>query len=506
MSFRWKSLFLSLTFFLVTAMFLCIADTSQAQTPDRFESVREIIRRKLADGATPSITVAVAQHGKIIWEEGFGWADRERKVPATPKTVYSLASVSKPITATALMTLVQAGKIDLDKPINDYLGDAKVKAWVGNAEQATVRRVANHSSGLPLHSNFFGRAGGVPVPSDDETIRRYGHLVTAPGEHFQYSNIAYGILSYVVSRVSGKSFSDFLRDEVFLKLSMTHSSMDVGPGLESLQAIRYDAKGAPIPHYDMDGPGAGQIYSSAHDLIRFGMFHLKNRLPEQAPILSDASIDEMHRATMDTGSARTNNGNGYGLGFGVGVNRADGYRVLAHGGGMAGVSTELMLVPSEDIAVVVLLNARDGDSAYPLANEILKVMLPKWQMPVRPQQPVQRLKPDAMLVGTWKGNLHTYQGTRPATITILPSGEAHVQLGSKIPALLHEAQLKDGVLSGRAWGDFGTDDIQRNYGYALSFELRLRGNVLSGPVSASTMVENTYHRGTLTQWLDVRKQ
>jgi len=507
---RGKAPFLRFVLISLLAVVLCVPEDSAAQSrthgADRFESVREIIRRKLADGSTPSVAVAVAQHGKIIWEEGFGWANREQKIPATADTVYSLASVSKPFTATALMTLVQAGKIDLDKPINDYLGEAKLKAWVGDANQATVRRVANHSSGLPLHAQFFDRNGPDPVPSDDETIRRYGNIVTVPGEHFQYSNIAYGVLGYVASRVSGKSYADFLRDAVFRKLGLTHTSVGVDPDLEKLQAIRYDKKGAPIPPYDLDGAGAGGIYSSAHDVVRFGMFHLKNHLADQSPILTDASIDEMHRATMQTGNARTNNGNGYGLGFGVGDNRADGYRVLAHGGGMSGVSTELILVPSENIAVVVLLNARDGDSAYPLANDILKVLLPKWQMPVRPQLPAAPLRPDTALLGIWEGTLHTYQGKLPSTITILPGGDVHVQMGDRLPSLLNEAQLRDGQLTGKAWGDFGTSDVQRNRAYALSFELKLRGNVLSGPVSASTIAEDSVNRGTLTQWLELKKR
>src|ERR1700733_13074436 len=122
---------------------------------DRFDRVRALIRQRIVDGSAPSISVAVAQHGKIIWEEGFGWANREERIPATENTMYSLASISKTMTATGLMTLVQAGKIDLDKPINDYLGDAKVAARIGDANDATVRRVANHSSGLPFHYQFF---------------------------------------------------------------------------------------------------------------------------------------------------------------------------------------------------------------------------------------------------------------------------------------------------------------------------------------------------------------
>src|SRR5438128_3665818 len=117
-------------------------------------AIRELIRARLVEQSLPSVAVAVARDGTSLWEEGFGWADREHRVPATEHTMYSLASISKPITATGLMVLKELGKLDLDRPINDYLGAAKLNAWIGDAADATVRRVANHTSGLPLHWHF----------------------------------------------------------------------------------------------------------------------------------------------------------------------------------------------------------------------------------------------------------------------------------------------------------------------------------------------------------------
>ncbi len=221
-----------------------------------FDSVRQFIRKQLVETQTASIAVAVARDGKILWEEGFGWADRENRIPATEHTMYSLASVSKPITATGVMVLCQAGKINLDRPINDYLGTAKLTAKVGDAEGATVRRVANHTSGLPIHYQCFYADEPYRPPPMDETIRRYGILVTGPGEHRQCSNLGYGILAYVISRVSGKAYQDFMREDVFLPLGLTHMSVDTGPGLEKYQAVRYGIDGAPIPFYEFDHRGA----------------------------------------------------------------------------------------------------------------------------------------------------------------------------------------------------------------------------------------------------------
>lgn len=123
-------------------------------TDARFNRVRSKIQELMLKNQLPSVAVAVAQHGKIVWEQGFGWADREQLHPATADTMYSLASISKPFTATAVMTLVKQGKLELDAPANDYLGAAKINGLAGDASEATVRRLLNHTSGMPLHWQF----------------------------------------------------------------------------------------------------------------------------------------------------------------------------------------------------------------------------------------------------------------------------------------------------------------------------------------------------------------
>ncbi len=152
--------------------------------PTSLEPVRDLIRRELVERSIPSLAVAVTRDGQWLWQEGFGWADRERRLAATEHTMYSLASITKPMTATALMVLVERGAIDLDRPVNAYLSDAPLRSRVDGRE-ATVRQVANHTAGLPLHYQFFYADRPEVPPPFEETIRRYGNLVTAPGERHQ---------------------------------------------------------------------------------------------------------------------------------------------------------------------------------------------------------------------------------------------------------------------------------------------------------------------------------
>jgi len=341
--------------------------------PDAFTNIRELIKLKLVEQTVPSITVAVAKNGITVWEEGFGWADKENRVPADAHTLYSLASITKPITATGLMILKEQGKLELDKPVNDYLGEQKLKAWVGDQKDATVRRVANHSSGLPLHCQFFYEDEPYIPPAFEETIRRYGNIVAVPGERYRYCNLGYGVLDYIISRISGKSYPDYIREEVLHPLGMTCAYVNIGEEHEGQHAIRYGIDGHPIPFYDFDHRGASAVYSSAHELLRFGMFHLKNHLQDQKPILTDENIDEMQRPTM-----KIKDNAGYGIGWEI--SKQTGYTVVSHDGAMGGVATQLVLVPSESLAVVVLCNSRQYALTSLIVKEILSVMLPGYKL------------------------------------------------------------------------------------------------------------------------------
>ena len=463
-----------------------------------FGGVREFIKQQLSERRLPSIAVAVARDGQIIWEEAFGWADSEKRIPATPLTMYSLASISKPITATGLMILKERGRIDLDRPINEYLGEAKIAVRVGNPADATVRRAANHTAGLPLHYQFFYEDESYRAPARDETIRRYGACVTAPGERYQYSNLGYGILDHVITRVSGRSYADFMREEVFLPLGLTHTSVNIGPGLEKHQAVRYGTDGSPIPFYDFDHPGGSAVYASAHDLVRFGMFHLKARLSDQKAILKDETIDEMQKATADVGPKT-----GYGIGWGTSESPG-GRRVVSHSGGMGGVSTLLRLYPAEKMAIVVLSNASSNLPGQ-VMDRIVAVVAPETaNSPAAQSQPPPDFKPSSELLGAWQGKVHTYKGELSFRLLFQPDDDVHAQIGAQLKTLLNRVQFRDGYLSGVFTGDIGTEDANRTR-YTLSLSLKLRGNVLNGAMTAQSLPGRRVGNA-LTHWVELKKE
>ena len=331
-----------------------------------------------------------------------------------------------------------------------------------------------------------------------ETIRRYGILVTPPGERFQYSNLGFGILDYVISRVSEQPFDDFERAQVFLPLGLTHTSLDIGPGLEKYEAIRYAADGRPLPFYTFDHRGASAIYASAHDLARFALFHLKAHLPDQKAILSDAAIDEMQKPVVTIhGQA------GYGIGWFT--DDQNGYRTVWHTGGMGGVRDLLLLVPSARLGVVVLCNARNEISQR-IGNRIVSSLLPNWKPPdfglTTPPTAPFHITPE--WISEWQGTLSTYERDETFSLHIFPSGDIHARIGSQFETLLNQVTFTDGYLEGSMFGEIPTGDADR-YPHSVRLLLKQRGSVINGSATAITLPR--WKTGNaLTSWVELKRQ
>jgi CubicO group peptidase (beta-lactamase class C family) len=428
--------------------------------PPELDSLRPVIRQMMAKAHAPSIAVAVAQHGKILWEEGFGLADIGHRIPATANTLYSMASISKPITATGLMTLVQRGTIALDHPANDYLGRGKITGLAGDAREATVERVMSHTAGLPLHYRFFYEGGDEARPSMDDAIARYAIVVYPPGRVYNYANLDYGIVEQMIAHTTGESYATYMRRAVFMPLGMKRTAIGTGRGLKDA-AIRYDDSLKAVPFYDFDHRGASAVWTTAHELLRFGMFHLRDHLPDEKPILADSTILAMQHVRTPGDTAH-----GYGLGWLLDDDH--GYRRVSHTGGMPGVATSLDLYPSEDLAVVVLEN-QSGELPAVIASVIENVLLRGRGEALAADRAAQQgrsrqaFAAPAELVGDWVGTLRTYQGTVPLAIRV-KSDEVLVRLGDPdaLWSLVNRASFQNRLLVGEFLGTIPTTDARRH--------------------------------------------
>jgi len=478
---------------------------TQIRSDDRFHEVRDRAVNVIKEGEVPSLSIAVAKNGEILWEEAFGWADKDKKIKATPNTLYSLASVSKSFTATGLMVLVQKDLIDLENPVNDYLGDAKLTAHEGNAADATVKRVLNHTSGLTEHFNHFFEDEAYRCPSMEETIHRYGILVTPPGEIGAYSNLGFGIIGYIISKVTGQSYAQFMKEEIFLPLGLTHTSVNKSQTFEKYAATPYDKRGFPIPSFTSDTPAAGAIYSSVHDLIRFGMFHLKNHLPDQKQILSDENIQKMQSDWDPNAFYRDDY---YGLGWLVDEDW-NGYHVVYHHGGGPGANTMLFLIPSESLAVAVLCNS-NSMLPFEICDDIASLLLPKFaeNLAKKRQEAGKGMgrrdaKIPSELIGKWEGKIKAYDREIGVKMLIQEDGDFHVKLQDQLETLINNVSYSRFFIFGIFNGKIPTLDNERRP-YVIQIFVILRGSRLSGRVTASAL-RNGYDAYNLSSWIELKK-
>lgn len=481
-----------------------------AQADARFSGVRLRIQEAVRNGSVASLAVAVAVGGRIVWEEAFGWADRERRIPATPHTRYAVASVAKPFTATGLMILAERGSVNLNHPANQYLGPGKITGYAGPASAATLKLILQHRAGLPAHGQFFYADENYAPPGMDETIRRYAILVNPPGERYTYSNLGYGILAYITARVSARAYPEFMRREVFAPLGLTRTSVEIAPRLSSEAARLYAADGTPIPYYIFDEWGSGRVFSTARDVVRFGMFHLKERLSDQRPILRDETIDLMVRDNHTTGTPGGFYGTDwfYGLGWGGRERSQYGYRWYGHEGGMPGVSAQLKLIPSERMAVAVLSNSRQA-LTDDIVDSIIDALLPDYPG-LRRRDPTSGAAPASPpfapsqgLLGEWRGQIRTWSGTLPVVMLFQADRDVHIKVGEQLETLVNNVRFENERLTGRCHGTMPTIDV-RPYPHNLRLSLTLRGSTLSGVVAAATT--NARDHYYLPSWITLSKQ
>ncbi|MQY11389.1 D-aminopeptidase [Streptomyces sp. RB5] len=337
----------------------------------------------LAKHGCPSASVAVAVDGDIVFAQAYGLADTGSGTAATPDTVYAVASVTKPLTATAICLAADEGLLDLDAPIPDT--------------RATVRQMLGHRAG---YGAFYDFHYGSPHPLIDAD--RHEHPVHTPGTVFEYANLGYRAATRALQ-------PDFLPDRVFRPLGLTTAHL--GPAYPGPHAVRYTADGRPYPKtVGNSTPGATQAWLSAPDLARFGARYESLLTPDTA-------------AAMRTAEP-LNPSVGYGLGWIV--SHAPGPTVLSHGGGMGGVAAMLVVVPEQRLSVAVLTNSTDKAARDALTTRVMSELTPQWSPALITPAVADPREPVTLPPSTWTGHIHTPDGDIPLALRLRADGKAEV--------------------------------------------------------------------------------
>ena len=441
-------------------------------------SVRERIRLGLAHSESTGLAVAVVSGGQIVWEEGFGWANRSTSLRVSPHSPFSLQSVTKPFSATLVTTLAAEGKLSLDDPANRYLRTSKIWGPNGAPERVTVRLLGAHASGLP--STYQELYNGAQSPTPAQFLNRYGRLAYPPGEIWEYSNVAFDALGGIARNLPGTDFGILLSRRVLGPLGLRDSFWDTDTARIAEGVSRYDKSGKQIPFYLTTTPPSGELFASAHDVARFAIWNMKLRLSDGAHLMNDHWIDELHKPVFvgPTGATTT---------FGWALDHlSSGETVIHKGGGGSGVSTIVCMIPERKLACVVLANRQHAeDLTHSVCDQILGSYLPAWKMPGENSEPPRT--PFAIsdaLAGLWKGTLMNDGVTMPLELNVESSETATLAVGARSAEKMVELQSEGAAFLGNATGAIDSPDALRLGASTLLFKVIPREGGLVGRILA----------------------
>jgi CubicO group peptidase (beta-lactamase class C family) len=327
----------------------------------------------------PGLAIAIVDDGRVVWEHGFGVQSLKAPAPVTPRSLWHMASITKPFVATAVMQLVEKGRMDLAAPITTYLPYFEMAD--PRAKLITVRQMLSHTSGMPDVDDY---EWDKPV-YDDGALERFTRsvrdreLIFAPGERMQYSNMAYEILGDAVAKASGQTFEAYVHENILRPLGMSTSTLLVKEADPALMTWGHelDARGKPFasavyPYNRMHTPSSN-LHSNVRDMTRWAIANLNGGELDGARILEVATRDSMWTPIRDIASAGPDvRRQAIGLSWFLGKHR--GHDIVSHGGGDTGYITDLVLVPEGRKAVAWMANA-DWISQPPLTRAALDAVL-----------------------------------------------------------------------------------------------------------------------------------
>lgn len=310
----------------------------------------------------------VAENGKVIFKKGFGFANMEWNIPNQPDTKFRLGSVTKQFTALLIVKLAEEGKLKLDVPITTYLPDYPKE----NGDKITIHNLLTHTSGIPNYTNapnFFKDKARNPY-TPEEFVKTFSSLPLEfkPGEKFNYSNSGYFVLGYIIEKISGKSYEQFLQETIFTPLKMENTGYDHSDKIIKNRAAGYEKEGKVLSnaaYIDMSIPyAAGSLYSTVEDLYLWDQALYTNKL------LSEKSMELLFKPYIKA----WDDSYGYGWSIEEVANGDKGkVKVIEHGGGINGFNTIISRIPADKNLVVLLNNA--GGTVLGEMNDAIRAIL-----------------------------------------------------------------------------------------------------------------------------------
>ena len=320
-----------------------------ALSKDQTLRIETLIQLEMAQGKIPGLSVAIVSGGEIRYAQGFGMADLENSVAATSTTVYRLGSMSKTITATAVMQLAEKGKLNLDRPVQEYCAAFPEKPWPISARQllAHLGGVRDYNNQKFLEEYFSTRHYNSITESLD--IFKNDPLLQEPGTKYSYSTYGYNVLGCAIEGAAGVRYEDYLRDNILKPAGMTQTRVDDVSQIIANRGRGYGKTrdGVVLNTGLADNSNkipAGGLVSTVEDISRFAI------ALQDGKLLNSATLAQMW--TLQ----KTRDGKPIPYALGWRVAERNGMREIFHGGAAAGFSTFLYLLPEKKIAVALMAN------------------------------------------------------------------------------------------------------------------------------------------------------
>lgn len=369
----------SMKFFLKISLFLVLAVYSQksvCQLADQniqriMTPIDTFIDRKMKESGMVGIGAAIIVNKKVVWSKGYGYADKEKRLPFTTNTIMNIASISKTFTGVCLMKAVEEKKLSLDEDINRYLPFRVSNPFFPN-EKITLRHLATHTSGItdrsPIYDSTYHYGGDSPEPLGDflksyfEPGGKYyakdNFLDKKPGTYREYCNIAAGLAGYIIERVTGKKLNEYSKQYIFQPLKMKNTGWFFSEINVANHSKLYDRRGDttyPIQLYGGTTYPDGGVRTSVAELSKFFIALLNDGVYNGARILKKESVGEMTRFQF-TPDNKPENVKIEKLNSGIFWATKNGGTKIGHAGTDPGVKTEMLCDLSREVGVVLFTN------------------------------------------------------------------------------------------------------------------------------------------------------